>query len=81
MSRVKLRVLEECSICQMIECLAIVITQETQVKYSYCFYVQGKNDESELFYDNSEFPDVNFCLVPKNNNLDFYICIWGHAWK
>ena len=22
--------------------------------------------------DNSEFPDVNFCPVPQNNNLDFY---------
>ena len=25
--------------------------------------------------DNSKFPDVNFCPIPKNNNLDFYFCI------
>ena len=31
MSRVKLRVLEECSICQMTECPAIVISQKTHV--------------------------------------------------
>ena len=31
-SRVKHLVLEECSICQMAECPAIVITQKTQVK-------------------------------------------------
>ena len=31
-SRVKLRVLDECFICQMTECPAIVITQKTQVK-------------------------------------------------
>ena len=23
--------------------------------------------------DNSEFPDVNFCPIPKNNNLDFLV--------
>ena len=41
-SRVKLRVLEECCICQITESLAIVITQETQVKSSYCFMYRAK---------------------------------------
>ena len=36
-SRVKLQVLEECSICQMTECPAIVITQKTQVEYELLF--------------------------------------------
>ena len=88
-SRVKLRVLEECSICKMTECLAIVITQKTQVKSELLLLCAGQKWWIGTFLwhmellgsDNSEFPDVNFCPVPKNNNLDFYFCIWNHAWK
>ena len=79
MSRAKLRVLEECSKCQMTECPAIVITQETQGNPSYCFYVQGKNDLSEFFYGTWNFLEVTilsselsiFILYPKTITLNF----------
>ena len=90
-SKVKLRVLEECSIRQMTMCLAIVTTQKTQVKSELLLLFTGQKRWVGTFLwhmellesDNSEFPDVNFCPVPKNNNLDFYFCIWNHArkWK
>ena len=41
-SRVKLRVLEKCSICQMTECPAIVITQKTQVKSELLLLCTGQ---------------------------------------
>ena len=50
MSRVKLRVLEESLICQIIECLAIVITKKTQVNSKLLLLCAGENDKSEFFY-------------------------------
>ena len=89
MSRVKLRVLEECSICQMTECPAIVITQENQVKSKLLLLFTGQKRLVRIFLwhmelpgsDNSEFRVVNFYPVPKNKNFEFYFCIWNHAWK
>ena len=49
MSRVKLKVLEESSICQMTECPAMAITQKTQVNSELLLYVQGKNNKLEFF--------------------------------
>ena len=51
MSRVKLRVLEESTICQMTGCPAIAITQKTQVNSELLLYVQGKNNKLDFFYD------------------------------
>ena len=48
-SRVKLRVLEECSICQMTECLAIMITQKSQVKSELLLLCTGQNTMSRNF--------------------------------
>ena len=48
-SRVKLRVLEECSICQMTECLAIVITQKTQVKSELLLLCTGQKRHVGIF--------------------------------
>ena len=92
MSRVKLGVLGECSKCQMTECPAIVITQKTQktqVKSELLFLCTGQKRLVGIFLwhmellesDNSEFRVVNFCPIPKNNNFEFYFCIWNHAWK
>ena len=88
-SRVKLQVLEECSICQMTECPSIVITQKTQVKYELLFLFTLQKPLVGIFLshmellenDNSEFRVVNFCPIPKNNNFEFYFCIWNNAWK
>ena len=41
-SRVKLQVLEEYSICQMTQCLAIAITQKTQVKSELLLLCTGQ---------------------------------------
>ena len=88
-SRVKLRVLEECSVCPMTECPAIVITQKTQVKSELLFLCTGQKRLVGIFLwhmellgsDNSEFRVVNCCPIPKNNNFEFYFCIWNHAWE
>ena len=40
--QVKLRALEECSICQMTECLAIVITQKMQMKSELLLLFTGQ---------------------------------------
>ena len=79
MSRVKLRVLEECSICQITECLAIVITQKIQVKSELLdwFYVQGKNDESEFFYDTSNCLEVT---IPSSQMSIFVLCPKTITW-
>ena len=41
-SRVKFRVLEKCSKCQITECSAIVITQKTQVKSKLLLLCTGQ---------------------------------------
>ena len=28
-----------------------------------------------------QFWVVNFCPIPKNNDFEFYLCIWNYAWK
>ena len=43
--------MEESPICQMTECPAIATTQKTQVNSELLFYVQGKNDKLEFFYN------------------------------
>ena len=48
-SRVKLRILEECSICQMTECPAIVITQKTQVKSKLLLSCTGQKRSVGIF--------------------------------
>ena len=57
----------------MTECLAIVITQKTQVKSELLLLSTGQNDESELFYDTWNCLEVKipsshmsiFVLYPK----------------
>ena len=78
-SRVKLRVFEKCSICQITECPAMVITHKIQVKSELLFLCTGQKRLVRFFYDTWNYLKVtiqsselsSFVLYPKTITSNF----------